>query len=90
MALRHLAIVWTLNWRASLKKFCWFKVLLIQFFPALSVMFLLVYAKCNFASVSKLLDTYVAFTLLLFLINFLYAANQLLFLINFLYAASLT
>ena len=40
------------NWRASLKSFCRLKVLLIQFFPvALLVIFLLVYAKCNFASV---------------------------------------
>ena len=40
------------NWRASLEKFCRLKVLLIQFFPvALSVIFLLVYAKCNIGSV---------------------------------------
>ena len=42
------------NWRASLKKICRPKVLLIQFFPvALSVTFLLLDAKCNFASVLK-------------------------------------
>ena len=35
-------------WRTSLKKSCRLKLLLIQFFPvALSVIFLLVYAKCN-------------------------------------------
>ena len=35
------------NWRALLKKFCTLKVFFIQFFPvALSVIFLLVYAKC--------------------------------------------
>ena len=35
-------------------KFCRLKVLPIQFFPvALSVIFLLVYAKCNFASVLR-------------------------------------
>ena len=46
----------THSWRASLKIFSILKVLLIQFFPvAFSVIFLLVYAKCNFASVSKLL-----------------------------------
>ena len=40
------------NWRASLRKFCSFTH---QFFPvALLVIFLLVYAKCNFASVFKL------------------------------------
>ena len=54
ISLRHLAIMKTHNWRASLKKFCRLKVLLIQLFPvALSVIFLLVYAKCNFASVRK-------------------------------------
>ena len=42
------------NKRRSLKKLCRFKLLLIQFFPvALLVIFLLVYAKCNFASVLK-------------------------------------
>ena len=46
------------NWRASLKKFCRLKVLLIWFFPvALSVIFLLVYAKCNFASVFIFFET---------------------------------
>ena len=46
------------NWRASLKNFRRFKVLLIQFFTeALSVIFLLVYAKCNFASLFNLLIT---------------------------------
>ena len=40
------------NWLASLKKFCRLKILLIKFFPvALSVIFLLLDAKCNFASV---------------------------------------
>ena len=40
------------NWRSSLTEFCRLKDILIQFFPvALSVIFLLVYAKCNFASV---------------------------------------
>ena len=40
------------NWLASLKNFWRLKVLLIQFFPvALSVICLLVYAKCNFAFV---------------------------------------
>ena len=39
------------NWRASLLSF---KVLIIQFFPvALSVIILLVYAKCNFTFVFK-------------------------------------
>ena len=42
------------NWRASRKKFCRLKVLLIQFSPvALSVIFLLVYAKCNLSSELK-------------------------------------
>ena len=42
------------NWRGSFEKFCRLKVLLIQFFPvALLVMYLLVYAKCNFAFVIK-------------------------------------
>ena len=37
------------------EKFCRLKVLLIQFFPvALSVIFLLVYAKCYFASVFQI------------------------------------
>ena len=45
------------NWRASIKKFCRFLVLLIQFFSvALSVIFLLVYAKCNLVSRFKLLQ----------------------------------
>ena len=45
------------NWRVSLKKFCRLKVLLIQFFPvALSVIFLLVYAKWNFASVLRVMN----------------------------------
>ena len=48
----RLVLVILHNWRASLKKFCRLKILLIQFFPvALSVIFLLVYAKCNFDSV---------------------------------------
>ena len=39
-----------LNWRGSLGKFCRLKVSV--FVPvAVSVIFLLVYAKCNFASV---------------------------------------
>ena len=43
------------NWRAPLKIFCRLKVSLIQFFPvALSVLFLLVYAKCNFASMFEI------------------------------------
>ena len=47
----------THNWRSSFK-IGMLKVLLIQFFPvALSVIFLLVYAKCNFASVFKCLMT---------------------------------
>ena len=42
----------------SLEKFCRLKVILIQFFPvALSVLFLLVYAKCNFASVYLFADS---------------------------------
>ena len=42
----------TRNWLASHKKFSRLQVLLILFFPvALSVIFSLVYAKCNFASV---------------------------------------
>ena len=46
--------MFTHNWRASLRKFFRLKVLLIQFLPvALSVMFLLAYAKCNFASELK-------------------------------------
>ena len=40
------------NWRASLKKFGRQHVLLVQSFPVvLSVIFLLVFAKWNFASV---------------------------------------
>ena len=55
IGLRHFAIMLTHNWLASLKKFCRLKVLLIQFFPvALSVIFLLVYSKCNFTSVLKI------------------------------------
>ena len=43
------------NWRAPLKIFCRLKVSLNQFFPvALSVIFLLVYAKCNCASMFKI------------------------------------
>ena len=46
------------NWLAWLKKFCRLKVLLIRFLPvALPVIFLLVYAKYNFASVYKSLIT---------------------------------
>ena len=42
------------NWRVTLETFCRRKVILIQFFPvALLVIFKLVYAKCNFASVLK-------------------------------------
>ena len=52
IVLRHLAIILTQNWRASLKKFFRIKVLLIQFFQvALLVIFFLVYVKCNFVSV---------------------------------------
>ena len=51
IGLHHLVIMLTHNWRGSLN-FCRLKVLLIQFFPvALSGIFLLAYAKCNFASV---------------------------------------
>ena len=42
------------NWRVTLETFCRLKFILNQFFPvALSVIFKLVYAKCNFASVLK-------------------------------------